>query len=383
MKLTLDTYTQLHQNNPGGALNRAADPKEPNEELDILLNAVKELESAQILPSELLHYSKRTDGTIEYTKNGLRVLKNPTTAPKTTSRRKCLKKSLGIRSQRSYIGADLAAGYSSHVPPLASQLFLLEDLFACIERAKKKDASLLQRTTIVTLRRNILQLMLLPLTKQECRFNVVSVNGIIVLDFDWHFDATLGKELPRDHSRLAYTGRKFEEVVTTPPEGYEAFYGIFQHHIGNVSVLLSAEIDATTGQNEYAELKTHTHHKGAPMSPSLAQKLAKTWSQNVLVGTKHAVFGFRAHSSHTYRLRAVKGYTTDEIRSSMPETTTALLRWYRCVVLWLSQEAAPKGPIPAVRKVEFAAGQLEMSEIGGPESALIAQRLVPCWCRQT
>lgn len=384
MKLPLDIYAKLHQKGFELAQNDPTGLQEP-EELSQLLRAVKDQDSLQLAASELLHYSERTDGSLEYTQNGLRTLIAPLSAPKTSSRgralKKRLKKALGTRSQKTYIGANLTEGYSSYTPPSPSQIFLLDHLFTCMERLCAADALDRNKPTLVTLRRNILQLMLLPLTKQECRFNVVRMNGLIVLDFDWQHRATLGQETFRDHARLAYTGHRFEDVMTVPCEGYRAYHGIFQHEVGDVSVVLSAEIDASTPQNEYAELKTHTYRRNAAGSPSLAQKLAKTWGQNLLAGTDHAVVGFRAHSSHAYRLRAVKNYSTDEIAHSMSDTTTGLLRWYRCVVLWLAQETASSPQSVVVRRLEFAAGHLSLSEIDGNERALLVERLVPHWNR--
>ena len=66
-----------------------------------------------------------------------------------------------------------------------------------LENAEDKKTSLDRiQSSIVSLRRNLLMLMLIPLNHwREYRFNVIYWKGIIILDYDWEYfedDITIG-----------------------------------------------------------------------------------------------------------------------------------------------------------------------------------------------
>lgn len=302
-------------------------------------------------PTELLHYTRTIAGEIKTNdKQGLKSL-NISIGKGT--------KSKPIKSER-IIGSDLTAGYGSYKKASAREIYQLDGLFTSLkyylENAEDKKTSFDRiQSSIVSLRRNLLMLMLIPLNHwREYRFNVIYWKGIIVLDYDWEYfedDITIGMSnlsLGRRNNTdlLQYSGFKFENLITLAPDKSNDFYTLVSQNYDNFNTVFTAEVDAginnVAALSSYVELKTHSQIK-SQVDFKLASKLMSSWCQTKLVDGKHVVIGFR---SKGFNLTSIKKYQTNEIANllnlhplKLPDDSTItckkLVRWYKCTLQWI------------------------------------------------
>ncbi|CCE79841.1 Piso0_002932 [Millerozyma farinosa CBS 7064] len=274
-------------------------------------------------PSEVLHYTKKSDGSKCYDdKSGLKVLKIPIGRTKGKERK-------NRKTKTNIIGADLSIGAGSFLKRENKDVFSLQDVFDAVEHLvetsanKEKEKLRLQRSIIST-RRTLLKLMLLPVnTCKSFAFDIISYKGLIILNYDWDDVQDLTQSLQNfslETQRLQqYSGFAFEDLVTESSAADQAseYYSLFRSEYSNFDLLFSAEIDAATdikgGPSNYVELKTHSD--GCARSPvSISRKFLHSWCQTKLVAGKHVVIGFR---SKDYKITSVKAYSTSDLPNSI------------------------------------------------------------------
>lgn len=316
-------------------------------------------------PVELLCYTKTATGEIKINdKQGLKILNIPVGQRRRTK----------AKNDTKLIGADLSEGFSNFKRPGNNEIYKLDTLCTAfrgylegIEHSQKPEHDL--KPCVISLRRNLLMLMQIPLYHwKECRFNVISWKGLIILDYDWkYFDDDIAAKLSglslssKDLELLQYTGFKFETLITLTPEEICDFYSLVSQDHGEFNTIFTAEIDAAVSGLEslssYVELKTHGQTK-SNMDSKLSAKLISTWCQTKLVGGKYAVVGFRSKDN---RLSSIKKYNTNEIGNliqphlpKLPNNLTItcnnLLQWYKHTLKWLvarvsEDPTAEKAPV--------------------------------------
>lgn len=320
-----------------------------NDEEQKLISSIGSLPDEK--PTELLHYTRTIAGEIKANdKQGLKSL-NISIGK--------VKKSKPIKLER-IIGSDLTAGYESFKKASAREIYQLDGLFTSLkyylENAEdKKTAFDKIQSSIVSLRRNLLMLMLIPLNHcREYRFNVIYWKGIIILDYDWEYfedDITRGMSILSLSRRnntglLQYSGFKFENLITLAPDKSNDFYTLVSQNYDKFNTIFTAEVDAgidnVASLSSYVELKTHSQIK-SKIDFKLASKLMSSWCQTSLVDGKHVVIGFR---SKGYNLTSIKKYQTNEIANllslhplKLPDDSTItcrkLVRWYKCILKWI------------------------------------------------
>lgn len=274
-------------------------------------------------PLEVLHYTKKSDGSKCYDdKSGLKVLKIPIG-------RKKGKRHKSSKKRNNIIGADLSIGSESFLKREDKDVFSLQDVFDAVENLvetsadKEKEKLRLQRSIIST-RRTLLKLMLLPVnTCKSFAFDIISYKGLVILNYDWNDVQDLTQQL-RNFSLETqmlqqYSGFAFETLMTESSADDQAleYYSLFRLEYSNFDILFSAEIDAATGTNggplTYVELKTHSD--GCFRSPvNISRKFLHSWCQTKLVAGKHVVIGFRLKD---FKITSVKAYSTNDLPNSI------------------------------------------------------------------
>lgn len=302
-------------------------------------------------PTEILHYTRTVTGEIRPNdKQGLKSLNIS------------IGKGKKVKSKISegIIGSDLKAGYEGFKRASTKEIYQLDGLFTSLkyylEDAENKQKSFKRmQLSIISLRRNLLMLMLIPLNyRKELRFNVIYWKGMIILDNDWeYFEEDISKRMSKlslsrrnNTDLLQYTGFKFEDLITLAPDKSNDFYTLVSQNFDNFNTLFTAEVDAgiadTTSLSSYVELKTHSQTK-SQIDFKLASKLITSWCQTKLVDGKHVVIGFRSKS---YNLTSIKKYQTNEITNLLnlyplkladhsTITCKKLVRWYKCILKWI------------------------------------------------
>ncbi|CUM54329.1 uncharacterized protein AC631_00721 [Debaryomyces fabryi] len=302
-------------------------------------------------PTELLHYTRTVTGEIKPNdKQGLKLLNIPIGKGK----------KLKSKTPERIIGSDLTTGYQGFKKASASEIYQLDGLFTSLkyylDNAENKQKSYERiQSSIMSLRRNLLMLMLIPLNHwKEYRFNVIYWKGMIILDYDWEYfedDINIGMSnlsLSRRNNTelLQYTGFKFEDLITLAPDKSNDFYTLVSQNFDNFNTIFTAEVDAgiddATSLSSYVELKTHSQTK-SQIDFKLSSKLMSSWCQTKLVDGKHVIIGFRSKS---YNLTSIKKYQTNEISNLLnlhplkladnsTITCKKLVRWYKCVLKWI------------------------------------------------
>lgn len=340
-KLPFSLFKRLSESN--------LEQKEKHDEIDRLILSTEPVSNER--PTQLLYYTRTSGGEVK--PNDTKGLKSLSISVNNGKRQK-------QKNSTKVIGSDLTKGYDSFKKTSNSEIYQLDGLFAALkyhlQNSKDKQTNLDKlRSSVISLRRNMLMLMQIPMYPwKECRFNIIFWKGIIIIDFDWeYFEEDISTRMSKmslshrnNTDLLMYTGFKFEELITKDSEGTGDFYTLVEQEFDKFNTIITAEIDASIDSkpdlSSYVELKTHSQTK-SQMDFKLASKLMSSWCQTKLVNGKYVVVGFR---SKGYNLASVKKYETNEItnllnlhslRLSDNTTITSrkLVRWYHCILKWL------------------------------------------------
>lgn len=310
-------------------------------------------------PEELGRYTKSKEKLDIDSYAGLKPLKFKTDAAKINNLRKTTRGKCSIKS--AVIGSDLSQGFENFKKLDNQSLYLSVDLLQVLKEygANPEFNEIGKQKSIITLRRNLLILMLLPLTHKECKFNLKCSGNLVFLESDSDYYDLLEKmkntSLSKLNSTLAllqYSGFRFEDVITEDNDSKDdlAFYTLMKHTVNSTSVIFTAEIDASLNSNstspaDYVELKTHaTLHSKRQIPTLYIKKLISAWCQMKLIDCKTLIVGFRKPD---YKLAAIKKYKTNEITNLINENPLILdksyslnclnlLDWYKIIIEWIS-----------------------------------------------
>jgi hypothetical protein len=350
-----------------------------------------------IEPHELFHYTK-TDTELKVDENlGLKVLNflpqvcKPKAKPKGNQRKNKSKPQIQSQPQSSQIGADLLEGFNKFQPASPKVVYQLDDVFTALKHGSDKGLVDLLSINIVSSRRVLLLLMLIPLKQKHVKFNVIYWKNLIVIDYDWESEEN-DKFTNEKLQQLQYSGFRFEEIVTSG-DFHSRYYTFVQQVVNGINLNYTAEVDGAIKNNlsasGYVELKTHSKL----LSPlNLQQKLLSTWCQNKLIGCKHSVIGFR---SSGFRLTSLKYYSNADlsnITNNAPITIqreyslngAKLNKWFENTIVWI-QQFHKGGPKPKVfkltfhRKPDLFDSELQFETIDEKTSHTIVDETVPQW----
>lgn len=237
------------------------------------------------------------------------------------------------------IGSDLSQGFQYYRPSPNEEIYQLNDLFQVLNQIPGSEVP-----RIVSIRRNLMILMLIPLTEQECEFNVIYKDNDIIIDYKWD-------ETTTNDTLVAYSGFKFEELMTNNQSDDSTYYTVINQTINDLNILITAEIDSQSN-GDYIELKTH-NYKSSPSK--LAKKLLVSWCQTRLINSNKIIVGFRsASSSGRFKLRSIKHYNDNDIPKLLCRkeyripfqdsyiTCQGLLKWYKTVMKWIQMQIIDK-----------------------------------------
>jgi len=361
-----------------------------DDELENLLRTQLTLKESN-QPQELFHYTK-TDTELKFDERlGLKVLNfspqvsKPKAKPKSNQRRNKPK------PQCSQIGADLLLGYSRFKPASPKLVYQLDDVFTALKHGLDEGLVDLRSEHIVSLRRVLLILMLIPLKQKHVKFNVIYWKNLIIIDYAWESEEN--DKFPNERlQQLQYSGFRFEEIVTSG-DFNSRYYTFVQLVVNGVNLHYTAEIDGAIKDNVnpsgYVELKTHLKLLS---SLNLQQKLLSTWCQNKLIGCKHTVIGFR---SGGFRLSSLKYYSNTDLNNTTNNAPIAIDReyslngaklnkWFESVIVWIQQ--FHKGcPEPKAfkltfhRKPDLFDSELQFETTDEKTSQTIVDETVPEW----
>lgn len=397
--LLFSIFSKLSNNYVSKITKEREDINDSNSSLDdFIVESILE----PIAPVESMYYSKTTNGGILMNnREGLKYYQLPIG----DGNGKRSAKGKTPKAKAKVIGVDLTEGFSTYKRPTNEDVYSLNELFLVIDRQEEE----VEKGSIVSLRRNLLLLMLIPLNvSKEYTFNVIPCGGYFIVDFDFDADLagavdnlTLSEADPssRLHDMLCFTGLKFEEVVTNSGGGDSSFHTVTKHAVKKNPVQIIAEIDASTkvsapGLSSYVELKTHT--STSLLDYKLTKKLISTWCQTKLVNGNHVAIGFRKKVASTYTLAAVKSYRTNEIPNLIHSlghpihvnvegknvlvTCQMMLRWYQCIINWIKCEITSDEK--NVLKLSYSNKELTLRAVDGLTSTKIIEEKIPKWFRE-
>ncbi|KAK6460019.1 hypothetical protein DFJ63DRAFT_256790 [Scheffersomyces coipomensis] len=421
-------------------LNELEIVKHDHEDEDEFLRSVFFNNDSSMTTIEQSYFTKinHTDGskTVRFQDaSGLRELKVNLSHSKPRSKSKSKKTTKTNKSTSpsfpALIGSDLSEGFQKFIPESIENIYSLEDLFKSIQYVMSDGSMSLSEFKIVTLRRNLMSLLLLPIKRKPIRFNIIYWKHLIIIDYDWEFE-----DNNHQFSKSQYCGFKFEDVITKPftkatdvldeddiieklqnlsvseDDQKMSYYTVVKSEINKIPIFFTAEIDSgikgnTPGIQNYVELKTHSNNSSSsidvnskPPSFALKSKLVSTYCQNRLINAQHAIIGFR---STQFRLNSIKCFENNDIGNLInkyPLDLTddclvnggRLFKWYALLMHWIDHhhEKFTKEKdmnTPQVFKLEFKPaspqmldGYLMFTEIKSDvESKAIFNETIPEW----
>ncbi|KAK6205061.1 uncharacterized protein RJT21DRAFT_117534 [Scheffersomyces amazonensis] len=279
------------------------------------------------------------------------------------------------KSMSGIIGADLSRNFHEYTPETKQSIYSLEDLYRSVQFLVENKSRKLSSIKILSLRRNLMTLLMIPVKRHPARFRVIYWQDLIIIDYDWEFENDT-----HDFDKSQYSGFKFEDVITKPKPVDEgsvedlslelekltlndeksSYYTVVESKLNGIPILFTAEIDAgikesTPGIDNYVELKTHTNISTIDMNTRppyrLQSKLLTTYCQNKFINAKYGVIGFR---SPQYRLTSIKSLENNEIGNFMNKYPMLisdgisvnggrLFKWYSLIVTWLHDQIKTRG----------------------------------------
>lgn len=261
-------------------------------ENDELLNYLKNLKIDDEESQKIVEYTKLTNGIIIDDTTGQKQLKFP----------------VGKINTRKFVGVNLLNGYEKFKPQDLNSIYLLNDVFEVMKYSMEQDLIKLKNFNIISARRVLLLLMLIPVHKyKDLRFNIIYWNQFIIIDFDWKFQHQ--QKLDTNFLKLQYCGFKFEQIITEGDYNTSFYYFVNQKS-SNTNIFFTAEIDAIS-HDKPIELKTIAKQ---PSFKHRQSKLIGAWCQNKLVGCKHTILGYR---SSGFKLSKIQHFSNQQLEQEI------------------------------------------------------------------
>ncbi|KAK6459052.1 uncharacterized protein RJT20DRAFT_124196 [Scheffersomyces xylosifermentans] len=191
------------------------------------------------LPTEILNYTK-INNAIENTivfgdLSGLKALNIPIgkRGNKTSKHSKRKESSPAKLTFSNLIGSDLTNGFENFKRVNRAEVYQMEDLYRSIEFVINKKTQSINDFKFITLRRNLLSMLNVPIKKEPLQFNVIYWQNLIIIAYDWQsepndsMDNIINNESNADRNTLflrllQYSGFKFEELLTSNDNGMES-----------------------------------------------------------------------------------------------------------------------------------------------------------------